>query len=93
MAAWEYRVVARNEENALTKDDLNAFGEAEFELISVVVTTYQIMVIGKPAQKHTFHYFFKRLAKAADGATGAEAPMTPEIPPETPAEGEPASPV
>ena len=104
MSAWEYRVVTRGEDNALTKEELNAFGEAEFELVSVAVTTRQIIVIGKPERKSVFHYFFKRPARAGEAAIrqahgheprqgAAEHETAPETPAAPAGETEPASPV
>jgi hypothetical protein len=77
MTAWEYQIVSRSEENALTEAQLDTLGGAGMELVSVAVTSHEAIVIGRPERKNTLHYFFKRpLPEGAQAApeTTAAAP-------------------
>lgn len=65
MTAWEYQIVSRGEENALTEAQLDTLGGAGMELVSVAVTSREAIVIGRPERKNTLHYFFKRPLPAA----------------------------
>ena len=64
MPAWEYKVTTCDQDDMLTEEQLNVLGEAGLELITVVSTTYEEMVVGKVTQKNRFHYFFKRPKQA-----------------------------
>lgn len=65
MPVWEYKDVARDEAELLTEEQLNKAGAAGFELVTVMPLVRTEVVVGKPATRHTVHYFFKR-AKAAN---------------------------
>ena len=76
MTRWEYQVVSRSEESALTEAQLDTLGAAGMELVSVVVTAHEMIVIGRPERKNTLHYFFKRPLPAG-AKTAAAAPEAP----------------
>ena len=67
MSVWEYKTIARGEDELLTDEQLNKIGALGLELVSVTPVTATEVVVGKTVTKHVLHYFFKR-AKAAKPA-------------------------
>ena len=60
MPAWEYKTVAREEDQLLTEEQLNKFGEHSYELVGLIAISGEVTVVGKTTIKHTVHYYFKR---------------------------------
>ncbi len=73
MPAWDYKVVRRDEESALTEEELNALGGVGLELVSVAVTQRDVTIVGRTEKVSRLHYFFKRPRPAA-----ASAPKPPQ---------------
>jgi hypothetical protein len=65
MPVWEYKTVRREEENALTEEELNALGGAGLELVSVAVTQRDVTIVGRTEKVSRLHYFFRRVKPAA----------------------------
>jgi hypothetical protein len=75
MTAWEYKLATREEETPLTEEQFNAAGQAGWELIGVVITTHEVVVIGRQERRNRIHYFFKRpRPPAATGKPAAGGP-------------------
>jgi len=60
MTIWEYKTIAREEEQLLTDEQLNKLGEHGLELVGILPIVKEITVVGKTTTHHTIHYFFKR---------------------------------
>ena len=63
MAAWEYKTYAREFGGLLTEAELNQLGAQGFELVSALIISEQVTVVGHHEMHTKVHYFFKR-AKA-----------------------------
>ena len=60
MPAWEYKTVARKKDELMTDEEMNKFGAAGLELVAVVATEEEEMIVGRKERTHRFFYYFKR---------------------------------
>jgi len=60
MQQWEYKTLAREEDQLLTDDQLNKLGEHGLELISILPIFHEVTEVGRTWKKHTVYYYFKR---------------------------------
>jgi len=60
MRVWEYKTIAREEDQMLTEEQLNKIGALGLELVTVFPATTHEIIVGKTVVRNTIHYFFKR---------------------------------
>ena len=70
MAAWEYKIAVREEDNPLSEEELNALGMEGLELVNVAVTQREERVIGRLERRNRFYYFFKRATQSPSTPQG-----------------------
>ena len=53
-------ILAREENQLLTDEQLNKLGELGLELVGILPISHEVTEVGRTWTKHTVHYFFKR---------------------------------